>query len=63
MMSDAALTERARKAGLAPDWIDASGHPKTVSADTLRTVLDTLGGYEAIADSPTEKHVALSANA
>jgi 4-alpha-glucanotransferase len=60
MMSDATLTERARKAGLAPDWIDASGNPKTVSADTLRTVLDTLGGYEAIEDSPAESATCFS---
>ncbi|MEI9994174.1 MAG: 4-alpha-glucanotransferase [Rhizomicrobium sp.] len=51
-MSDAALYDRARKAGLAPDWIDASGHPKTVSPDTLRTVLDALGGYEMGDEQP-----------
>ncbi|MBV9990541.1 MAG: 4-alpha-glucanotransferase [Alphaproteobacteria bacterium] len=45
-MSDAALTERARKAGLAPEWIDASGRAQTVAPDTLRSVLDALGGYE-----------------
>ncbi|MEJ0028585.1 MAG: 4-alpha-glucanotransferase [Rhizomicrobium sp.] len=46
-MSEAALYDRARKAGLAPDWIDAAGHSKTVSPDTLRAVLAALSGYEA----------------
>lgn len=45
-MSDAALYDRAREAGLAPDWIDAAGQHKTVSPDTLRIVLDALGGFE-----------------
>ncbi len=54
MTSDAALYDRARKAGLAPDWIDATGHPKTVSPDTLRTVLAALGGYEATEAQPGE---------
>jgi 4-alpha-glucanotransferase len=61
MMSDAALYDRARKAGLTPDWIDASGHPKTVSPDTLRAVLDALGGFEATdtEQGPAEKCLAI----
>ncbi|HWE06244.1 MAG TPA: 4-alpha-glucanotransferase [Rhizomicrobium sp.] len=46
MMADTALYDRARKAGLAPDWIDAAGAHKTVSPDTLRVVLDALDGFE-----------------
>ena len=45
-MNDATLIERARKAGLAPEWNDASGRPKTVSPDTLRAVLAALDDYE-----------------
>lgn len=52
-MSD--LFERARKAGLAPDWTDASGRPQTVSPDTLRAVLDALGGYEVRDGEPVEE--------
>jgi 4-alpha-glucanotransferase len=40
-MSDLALL--ARRAGLAPVWTDASGKKRTVSPDTLRTVLTALG--------------------
>ena len=49
-MSD--LVARARRAGLAPNWIDASGRHQTVSPDTLRTVLNALAGYEAGDDAP-----------
>jgi 4-alpha-glucanotransferase len=43
-MSD--LLTRARRAGLAPEWTDAGGRHQRVSPDTLRAVLDALGGYE-----------------
>jgi 4-alpha-glucanotransferase len=52
-MIDEALFDHARKAGLAPHWTDASGRPQTVSPDTLRVVLDALGGYEAEPDVPS----------
>ncbi len=42
-MSDAALTDLARAAGLAPDWTDAGGAYRTVPAETLRRVLAALG--------------------
>src|SRR3569832_2235722 len=46
------LIARARRAGLAPNWIDASGRRQTVSLDTLRTVLIALAGFDAGDDSP-----------
>jgi 4-alpha-glucanotransferase len=46
-MNDQSLIARARKAGLAPEWIDASGRSKIVSPETLRAVLEALSGYEA----------------
>jgi 4-alpha-glucanotransferase len=49
-MSDDTLIARARTAGLAPDWTDASGRPQKVSPDTLRAVLAVLGDY-AFTDS------------
>ena len=52
-MSD--LLERARKAGLAPEWIDASGRHQTVAPDTLHAVLDALGGYETQEAAPVEQ--------
>src|ERR1700712_177534 len=53
-MTEGSLDARARKAGLAPDWIDASGRPRTVSPETLRSVLDALGGYEANDAAPAK---------
>lgn len=61
MMSDAALYVRARKAGLAPDWIDAAGKHMAVSPDTLRSVLDTLDGFEiGDAEYPSESGTCFS---
>lgn len=42
-MSDDALADRARRAGIAVDWTDAIGTPRRVSPDTLRTMLASLG--------------------
>ncbi|CBA17072.1 4-alpha-glucanotransferase [Xanthomonas albilineans] len=42
-MTDAALHTLASAAGLLVNWIDASDIPRTVGADTLRLVLNTLG--------------------
>ncbi len=54
-MSDAALAELARDAGVMPRWTDAFGHEHAVGAETLRAVLRSLGldaGDEvAVADS------------
>src|ERR1700753_2035024 len=47
--------ERARKAGLAPEWIDASGRHQTVAPDTLHAVLDAFGGYETQEAAPVEQ--------
>ena len=38
-MSDAALYDLARAAGLQPDWRDAAGEAKTVGAECLRAIL------------------------
>jgi len=46
-MSDAALRDRAKRAGLAPDWIDAAGREQHVCDDTLAAVLEALGPEEA----------------
>jgi len=42
-MSDQAITDLAREAGLQVDWEDASGAPKTVSPDSLRAILTAMG--------------------
>ncbi len=41
-MSDEAILQRARAAGLAVDWIDASDRPQRVSTSSLRRILDAL---------------------
>jgi 4-alpha-glucanotransferase len=60
MTSDAALYDRARKAGLSPAWTDATGQHKIVSPDTLRTVLDALGGHEALDAQPGDAETCFS---
>ena len=42
-MSDAALTDLARLAGLQPEWRDAAGDPKTVTVESLRAILTAMG--------------------
>ena len=42
-MNDDAVAERARRAGIAVDWTDATGTPRRVGPDTLRALLDSLG--------------------
>lgn len=42
-MSDAQLEILASRAGLAVDWIDASGQPRKVAAAALRAILNGLG--------------------
>ena len=41
-MSDRDLLDRARAAGLAVDWIDATGQPQRVGPDSLRAILAAL---------------------
>ncbi|MHB8283924.1 MAG: 4-alpha-glucanotransferase [Caulobacteraceae bacterium] len=54
-MSDQAVADLAREAGLQVTWEDASGAPKTVSTDSLRVILTAMGlpcdTQAAIADS------------
>ncbi|MCQ8779986.1 hypothetical protein NQU49_25640, partial [Escherichia coli] len=40
---DLAVLDLARAAGLAVDWIDASGAPRRVELDSLRRLLSGLG--------------------
>jgi 4-alpha-glucanotransferase len=42
-MSDEALRDLARRAGIAVEWQDYAGRPKVVSAEALRRVLTALG--------------------
>ena len=42
-MSDEAILERARAAGIAVDWIDASNQPQRVTVSSLTRILDALG--------------------
>jgi 4-alpha-glucanotransferase len=42
-VSDRALKALAREAGLAIEWVDATGRKQTVSPETLRSVLSALG--------------------
>lgn len=49
-MTDHDLSERARRAGLAVDWTDAHGQPRSVSPETLRAVLKALGDFEPPGD-------------
>jgi 4-alpha-glucanotransferase len=41
-MNDAAVLERARAAGIAVDWIDASDRPQRISIDSLKRILEAL---------------------
>jgi len=41
-VTDAAIREAAREAGIAIDWIDAADQPQTVSIDSLKRILEAL---------------------
>jgi 4-alpha-glucanotransferase len=41
-MNDEAILQRARAAGIAVDWIDASGQPRRVSVASLQRILEAL---------------------
>ena len=53
-MSDAALLDLARLAGLQPDWRNAAGEAKTVTVESLRAILTAMGlacdGEDGIAE-------------
>src|SRR3954464_4021569 len=42
-MSDEAILQRAREAGIAVDWTDAASRPQRVSIASLKRILDALG--------------------
>ena len=42
-MTDDAIRDLARRAGIAVEWYDCTGRPQTVAPDVLRQVLETLG--------------------
>ena len=42
-MNEEAIRDRARRAGIAIDWIDADDQPRRVSANSLKRILDALG--------------------
>lgn len=52
-MNDDALADRARRAGIAVDWTDATGAPRRVASDTLRALLDSLGDSDEPEEIPT----------
>lgn len=53
-MSDRAVFELARAAGLAVDWVDAAGRPQRVGLDSLRGILTALGYPVATATEISE---------
>lgn len=61
-MSERELRDLARRAGIAVDWVDAAGAPKTVAPDTLRGLLSALGLPNATAGDIAESHRRLAAH-
>lgn len=51
-MSDEAILEAARKAGLAVDWTDANDRPQRVSVKALARILEVLGPTERLEVPP-----------
>ena len=45
-MTDDEVRRRARRAGLAVDWVDAGGEPQQVTVESLRAILAALGDGE-----------------
>jgi 4-alpha-glucanotransferase len=45
-MNEEAVLARARSAGIAVDWTDATGRPQRVRTETLRRLLDALNGLD-----------------
>jgi 4-alpha-glucanotransferase len=46
-MNEEAVLARARSAGIAVDWTDATGRPQRVRTETLRRLLEALDGVDA----------------
>ncbi|MBV9062510.1 MAG: 4-alpha-glucanotransferase, partial [Alphaproteobacteria bacterium] len=62
-MSDFAIRQLARSAGLHVEWTDANGRPQEVGLDTLRTVLKALGFAAETAQDAAESHRRLDTEA
>ena len=46
-MNEEAVLARARSAGVAVDWTDATGRPQRVRTETLRRLIEALNGVDA----------------
>jgi 4-alpha-glucanotransferase len=51
-MNEDAVLARARTAGVAVDWTDATGRPQRVRTETLRRLLEALDGIDALPGPP-----------
>ena len=51
-MNDEALRSRARAAGIAVDWVDASGRPQTVGGESLKRLLEAMPDSGDVAEVP-----------
>jgi 4-alpha-glucanotransferase len=50
--ADDALRDRARRAGIAPEWTDVTGQTRSVAAETLERLLALIGADEPAASVP-----------
>ena len=48
-LADDGLRDRARQAGIAPDWTDVTGQTRSVAPETLRRLLERIGEADAAA--------------
>ncbi|MFE0757235.1 4-alpha-glucanotransferase [Inquilinus sp. NPDC058860] len=51
-LADDALRDRARRAGIAPDWTDVTGQARSVAPETLERLLALIGADEPTASVP-----------
>ncbi|MGO1081016.1 4-alpha-glucanotransferase, partial [Inquilinus sp. CA228] len=51
-LADDALRDRARRAGIAPDWTDVTGQARSVAPETLERLLALIGADEPAASVP-----------
>lgn len=51
-LADDALRDRARRAGIAPDWTDVTGQARSVARETLERLLALIGADEPVAAVP-----------
>jgi len=51
-LADDVLRDRARRAGIAPEWTDVTGQPRSVAAETLDRLLALIGADEPAASVP-----------